>query len=105
MSMKAVKCYNSQKKGHLAKDCTEPKMKKAQATRWVNIGHSDRAEQKDLWLRTVTTQSNKISAEVPIATRGPTYKVDIVVDKVKTQALLDHGAQVSLARCQLLRRR
>ena len=39
---------------------------------------------------------------IPLATRGPAYKVDIVVDKVKTRALLDHGTQVSLARCQLL---
>ena len=36
------------------------------------------------------------------AARGLTYKVDIIVDGVKTRALLDHGAQVSLARHQLL---
>ena len=37
-----------------------------------------------------------------VAMKGPTYKVDVVVDAVKTRALLDSGAQASLARQQLL---
>jgi len=34
--------------------------------------------------------------------RGPSYKIDVLVDNVKVRALLDHGAQVSLVRGELL---
>ena len=37
-----------------------------------------------------------------LGTKGLTYKVDVVIDGVKTRALLDHGAQVLLACRQLL---
>ena len=48
------------------------------------------------------TSETKESMHTHLATRGLTYKVDVVVDKVKTRALLDPGAQISLARWQLL---
>ena len=35
---------------------------------------------------------------------GPTYKVDISVERVQTRGLLDHGAQVSLIRKESLPR-
>ena len=38
--------------------------------------------------------------EVP--TRGPTYKAEIIIDNVRTRALLDHGAQMSIVRRELL---
>ena len=34
--------------------------------------------------------------------RGPSYKIDVFLDNVKACALLDHGAQVSLVRGELL---
>ena len=37
-----------------------------------------------------------------VSSRGPTYKVDIIVGSVPTRGLLDHGAQVTLARKELL---
>ena len=37
-----------------------------------------------------------------MSSRGPTYKVDIIVGGVPTRGLLDHGAQVTLAREELL---
>ena len=33
---------------------------------------------------------------------GPTYKIDIEVEGVKTRALLDSGSQVTLVRAELL---
>ena len=53
-------------------------------------------------MRTVTAKAKQQLEDTTVAARGPTYKVDIVVDGIKTRALLDHGAQVSLARKQLL---
>ena len=102
MSIKAVKCYNCHKKGHLAKDCAEPKPKKIQFTRRIASESSNNTPAPDPWLRTVTAESGPPPGKASTAARGPTYKVDITVDGVKTRALLDHGAQVSLARRQLL---
>ena len=52
-------------------------------------------------MRTVTSET-KEPMDTHLATRGLAYKVDVVVDGVKTRALLDPGAQVSLAHRQLL---
>ena len=102
MSLKTVKCYNCHKKGHLAKDCPTPRGQRTSSTRRIATGSGDTTEQQDLWLRTVTAKTDQQLKETTVAARGPTYKVDIVVDGVRTRALLDHGAQVSLARKQLL---
>ena len=48
-------------------------------------------------LYTVTITSDK-----SLNTRGPTYKAGVIVEVVKVRALLDHGAQVSLVRKELL---
>ena len=37
-----------------------------------------------------------------VSSEGPIYKVDIIVGGVPTRSLLDHGAQVTLARQELL---
>ena len=102
MSLKIVKCYNCHKKGHLAKDCPIPRGQRTSSTRRIATGSGDTTEQQDLWLCTVTAKTEQQLKETTVAARGPTYKVDIVVDGVRTRALLDHGAQVSLARKQLL---
>ena len=97
-SMQHIKCYRCKKKGHMAKDCPEASQKpganviEAEPTQEVSEEHTDP------WLRTVGAGGE--ADEVP--TRGPTYKAEITVDKVKTRALLDHGAQVSIARRELL---
>ena len=72
------------------------------STRRIVTGYGGTTEQQDLWLSTVTSKTDQQLKETTVAARGPTYKVDIVVDGIKTRALLDHGAQVSLARKQLL---
>ena len=57
--------------------------------------------ESNLWMRTVTSETlDKPGTQ--LATRSLIYKVDVVIDGVKTRALLDHGAQVSLAHRQLL---
>lgn len=49
------------------------------------------------WLCTVSTSPDR-----PLAARGPIHKAEVIVDGVRVQALLDHGAQVSLVRKELL---
>ena len=46
----------------------------------------------DPCLRTVTAESDPPPGKASTAARGPTYKVDITVDGVKTRALLDQMA-------------
>ena len=67
MSLKAVKCFNCKKKGHLARLCPEPRRK--DATRRINA--SETQEEKDSqnpWIRTV-----RESQPESLAMRGPTY--------------------------------
>ena len=98
MSLKTVKCYSCHKKGHLANDCPIPRGQRTLSTRRIVTGSGGTIEQQDLWLCTVTAKREQQLKETTVAARGPTYTVDIVVDGIKTPALLDHGAQVSLAR-------
>jgi len=55
------------------------------------------------WIRVLTvlgtaTADEKAGAKLS----GPTYKIDIEVEGVKTRALLDSGSQVTLVRAELL---
>ena len=96
--MQQIKCYRCKAKGHIAKNCPEASQKpganviESEPTQEVTEEHADP------WLRTMSASGQ--ADEVP--TRGPTYKADITVDNVKTRALLDHGAQVSIVRRELL---
>jgi len=117
MSARGPKCFKCQKKGHFAKECPEAKHKDPSRRVAESNAISDDVEDKEVevteqssepdpWLRTVTT--DHISGDTDqlepsqVATRGPTYKVDLTVDGVCTRGLLDHGAQVSLVRKELL---
>jgi len=63
--------------------------------------NGQKSDEDDPWMRTVNVSSEAEVEEV-LTTRGPTYKVDVVVDSIKIRALLDHGAQVSIVRRELL---
>jgi len=55
----------------------------------------------ELWVRTIVAEPDSQVMALKVAMKGPTYKVDtgyIIVDGIKTRALLDSGAQVSLTR-------
>ena len=61
-------------------------------------------ENPNPWILPVTTVEETCQLKLTHETlprRGPTYK-NAVEDRIKTKVLLDHGAQVSLARQELL---
>ena len=49
-----------------------------------------------------TDDTLDVTDSTKVSRRGPTYKVKVKVEGVQTRALLDHGAQVSIVRRQLL---
>ena len=65
-------------KGHIAKDCPVPKSRSPPSRR-VATDPSTGPEQDDLWMQTVTSET-KEPMDTQLATRGLTYKVDVVVD-------------------------
>ena len=107
MSMRGVKCFNCRKKGHIATNCPEPPRKNdksSESTRRIESGKEIEAvENPNPWILAVTTEKETCqSTDGTLPQRGPTYKVVVEVDGIRTKALLDHGAQVSLVRQELL---
>ena len=95
LDMSTVKCYKCLQMGHIAKAC--PK-RTSGSTRVIGTTSSDvNSPQSDPWIRTLMKSTCTVGQQ-----RGPVYKVNIEVEGVRTRALLDHGAQVSLLRSQLL---
>jgi len=45
---------------------------------------------------------NAAASKNQVSSKEPTYKVDLIIGGVPTRGLLDHGAQVTLARKELL---
>ena len=82
--MKGVKCYRCQRTGHIARNCTESKSKSSfrvgvdcpEATESSDVDQVD-----ELRLHTVVSASDAQVVALQVAMKGPTYKVDIVVEK------------------------
>jgi len=54
------------------------------------------------WMRILTVHSEeKMDQKAGAKLSGPTFKVNIMVEGVKTRALLDNGSQVTLVRVEL----
>ena len=85
-------------KGHLAKDCPEVTKKSGANVIELEPTLEVNKEFVDPWMRTMSAGTVK---DINVV-EGPTYKVDIIVDSVKTRVLLDHGAQVSIVCRKLL---
>ena len=95
LDMSNVKCFKCSQFGHIAKAC--PK-RTSGSTRVIAISNDDTpSHNSDPWIRTLTESNCTASQQ-----RGPVYKVNVELEGVRTRALLDHGAQVSLLRSQLL---
>ena len=100
MRLKNLKCYKCHKEGHIARLCTESCM--------ISLkGGIDAPSEKSTdpisWIRVLTvSDTTSKDDENGAKLSGPTYKIDIEVEGVKTPALLDSGSQVTLVRAELL---
>ena len=96
-----LKCFNCQEFGHKASAC--PKSSRRGTANVVTTNESDTT--KDLWslVLSVENHDNERSSKKDMTVLvGPAYKVEVTVEGVRTRALLDHGAQVTIVRRQLL---
>jgi len=102
--MKGVRCFKCQKTGHLAKNCTGSKTKswrsyrdppKTKSSFRIGIdcpGAKEEIESRvdkgdELWLHTIVAEpADTELLALQVAIKGPTYKVDIVVDGIRTGA-------------------
>ena len=98
MSLKNVKCFKCNRKGHMAKTC--PSSETDGCASRVITTDSVPDPDEDLWSHALT--SVDVSHLPQTSVTGPTYKVDVVVEGLKTMALLDNGSQVSLVRAEML---
>ena len=106
MNMKGVRCFICKQKGHMAKLCPDSRKKTSflvtlQGTETGATNETvEMVEEPDPWMRTLTVREQ--SSDEMANTRGPCYRVDLVVEGIKTRGFLDHGAQVSLIRKEML---
>ena len=67
----------------------------------VTTNESDAS--KDVWSLALSVDSkDKSENKDKSVLVGPTYKIEVTAEGVRTRALLDHGAQVTIVRRQLL---
>ena len=116
MSSKNIECFTCHKRGHIAKHCPNRGTQARNPVRALSTatdetvssninpeGDEQASKMMWKWARVLSTPnpSNQSGSSDPLIV-GPTYKVHVSVDGVKTRALLDHGSQVTIVRQQLL---
>ena len=98
--MKNLKCFKCQKEGHIARLCPEFRMISLEDCTSLP---SEKSSDTIPWIRVLTVSETTSKYEDNGAKlSGPTYKIDIEVEGVKTRALLDSGSQVTLVSVELL---
>ena len=97
MQLKNFKCFKCHKKGHLAKDCPET----GNTTRAI-VTEKEAVSDEECWIRVGVLTAESGLAQAAISNTGPTYKVDVNVEGLKSRALVDNGSQISLVRTEML---
>ena len=103
-TLKNVKCFKCHRKGHIAAKCPKS-LSSGQSTRRITTTDGDETEEMWVHVGVVITDKETIVDGLPnVSITGPTYKVDVTVEGLKTRALIDNGSQVSLVRTEMLPR-
>lgn len=83
-------------KGHAAKDCSQT----VNSTRV--IAAEETTSDEECWIRVRVLTAESTLEQTAVSNIGPTYKVNVVVEVLKSRALLDNGSQISLVRTEML---
>ena len=103
-TLKNMKCFRCHQKGHVAAKCPNSQAS-SESTRRITTTAGDETEEMWIHVGIVTTDKETIAKELPnVDITGPTHKVDVTVEGLKTRALIDNGSQVSLVRTEMLPR-
>ena len=108
LGLKSVKCFGCHKKGHVVSEC--PDRKKVETARVIQADVETHLPNQEVaaidpWIRVLTaSKEDDIIDDHSAKLVGPTFKVDVEVEGVKTRALVDNGSQVTLVRGELLPR-
>ena len=106
LELRNVKCFGCHKKGHVVSEC--PDKKNRDSSRVIQADQdiptiTTETVAPDPWIRVLTaTKEDNVADDKVIKLVGPTFKVDVEVEGVKTRALVDNGSQVTLVRGELL---
>ena len=106
LELRNVKCFGCHKKGHVVSEC--PDKKNRDSSRVIQADQdiptiTTETVTPDPWIRVLTaTKEDNVADDKVIKLVGPTFKVDVEVEGVKTRALVDNGSQVTLVRGELL---
>lgn len=97
MQLKNIKCFKCQQKGHVAKDCSQA----GNSTR-VIVADKEAVSDANCWVRVGVLTAEPDSEQTAVSITGPTYKLDVVVEGLKSRTLVDNGSQISLVRTEML---
>jgi len=104
LELKTVKCYKYHKDGHMAKSCPNAQTTKL-GNKMIGLESTEPEEEstvQEAWMRIMTVLGEDLAQNAGAKLSGPTFKVNVEVEGVKTRTLLDNGSQVTLVRAELL---
>ena len=95
MQLKNVKCFKCHNKGHVAKDCTQ-----AGNSSRVIQAEKDTGSDEERWIRVGVVTAEPNSEQPAVGNTGPAYKVDVVVEGLKSRALVDQDGSTRDQVCE-----
>ena len=92
-----IKCFKCHHKGHVARDCPQ-----TGTSARVIVTTEGISSDEECWIRVGVLTAGSEPEKTAVSNAGPTYKVEVTVEGLKSRALVDNGSQISLVRTEML---